>query len=204
MFYSAKAAGFYSAEIHGARLIKIVDPAWIRPKNDVVLQPGASVWIDGELVENTGDEPIEIADVPDMAALPDTLEVENPDCLIPDDAVEITPEQYAELLNGQSGGKQICGGADGFPVLVDQPPLGPEVLIAIERNWRDARLSETDGVVSRHRDEVEEGATTTLTAAQYSALQVYRRELRNWPEAGEFPLADHRPLAPPWLAEQPT
>ena len=121
---------------------------------------------------------------------------------MPDDVVEISAENHAELLEGQSEGKVIAWGDDGFPVLVDPQPPSDEELAAVERVWRDQRLSETDGVVTRHRDELEEGVEPTLTTAQYTELQAYRRGLRNWPEAGEFPLTEHRPAAPPWLTEQ--
>lgn len=122
--------------------------------------------------------------------------------LIPEDAIEISAEYHAELLAGESGGKIITWRDDDFPVLADPPPPSDEALAAVERVWRDQRLLETDGVVARHRDEQEEGSETTLAARQYSDLQAYRRALRNWPESGEFPLIDHRPAAPPWLAEQ--
>lgn len=120
---------------------------------------------------------------------------------MPGDVVEISAENHAELLAAQSEGKIIAWGDDGFPVLIDPPPPSDDELAAVERVWRDQRLSETDGVVTRHRDELEEGLETTLTPAQYTELQAYRRALRNWPEAGEFPLIDHRPLPPLWLAE---
>jgi hypothetical protein len=120
---------------------------------------------------------------------------------MPDDVVEISAEDHAALLTGQSEGKVIAWGDDGYPVLVDPPPPSLEVCAAIEREWRDGRLAATDGVVSRHRDELEEGLETTLTPAQYTELQAYRRALRNWPEAGEFPLIEHRPLPPSWLTE---
>jgi len=119
----------------------------------------------------------------------------------PNDAVEISAENHAELLAGEANGQVIVWGDDGYPVLVDPPPPSPEVLAAIERVWRDGQLAATDGVVSRHRDEVEEGRETTLTPTQYTELQAYRRALRNWPETGEFPLIDHRPLPPLWLTE---
>ena len=121
---------------------------------------------------------------------------------MPSDVVELTAAEHAALLQGQSEGKVIAWGDDGYPVLVDPPPPSSEELAAAERVWRDASLAATDGVVSRHRDEVEAGVATTLTQAQYSALQQYRQALRNWPENGEFPLIDHRPVAPSWLAEQ--
>ncbi|WP_039967806.1 phage tail assembly chaperone [Pseudomonas chlororaphis] len=121
---------------------------------------------------------------------------------MPDDAVEISAERHAELLAGQSEGKVISWGADGFPTLMNPPPPSAEELSAAERYWRDQQLSETDPLVSRHRDEQEEGSETTLTPARYGELQAYRRSLRNWPENGEFPLAEHRPVAPPWLAAE--
>lgn len=40
---------------------------------------------------------------------------------IPLDAVEITVEQHAALLEGQSQGKQIAGDEAGNPILVDPP-----------------------------------------------------------------------------------
>ena len=121
---------------------------------------------------------------------------------IPEGAKQITSERHHELLEGQSQGKIIREDAGGYPVLIEPPPLTPGEVAVIERNWRDAKLAATDGDVTRHRDEVEEGLATTLTAEQYRDLQAYRRRLREWPESGEFPLVDHRPIAPPWLAEQ--
>lgn len=121
---------------------------------------------------------------------------------IPGDAVEFSSEARDALLVAAAQGKHIGVDPDGYPVLADPIPPTPEVLAAIERRWRDGRLLATDGVVSRHRDEQEGSEATTLTSEQYSALQVYRQALRNWPQTGEFPLLDHRPPAPEWLAEQ--
>ncbi|OXR36785.1 phage tail protein [Pseudomonas jessenii] len=121
---------------------------------------------------------------------------------IPEDAVEIPDELHAELLAGEVLGLVINFDNDGYPFLADPPPPSPEEQAATERAWRDALLSATDGVVTRHRDEGEEGLATTLTAERYSELLTYRRQLREWPQGAEFPLVDHRPIAPPWLAEQ--
>lgn len=118
---------------------------------------------------------------------------------IPDDAVEISPETHAELLAGQGEGKIIGWGDDGFPRLEPAPGPPPEQLAMVERAWRDLQLTGTDSVVTRHRDELEEGAPTSLTAEQYAELQAYRRRLRDWPEVGEFPLSAHRPQVPAWL-----
>lgn len=44
---------------------------------------------------------------------------------IPEDAVVITKKQHTDLLNGQSFGKRIVSDENGFPILVDPPPLSP-------------------------------------------------------------------------------
>ena len=114
--------------------------------------------------------------------------------------VTITLEAHRALLDGQTAGQRIVADAQGSPILA--APLGATVeeQKSAERIWRDLQLSLTDGVVSRHRDEVESQMATTLTAEQYTALQLYRQQLRDWPENGEFPLIVHRPAAPSWLA----
>ena len=129
-------------------------------------------------------------------------EIGSPGCTIPEGAKSLTDELYAELTAPREDDKLVYPDADGYPVLIDPPPASDEELATDERAWRDARLAATDGVVSRHRDELEGGPSTTLTPEQYSKLQQYRQALRNWPEAGEFPLIDHRPPPPDWLAGQ--
>ncbi|WP_434699767.1 phage tail protein [Pseudomonas sp. D1-1] len=119
---------------------------------------------------------------------------------LPADATEISFELRQHLLDGQTRGLAINFDTEP-PSLLERPPLSLEQLTEIERSWRASQLSATDGVVARHRDESESGMTTTLAAEQYVALQAYRRQLRDWPQAGQFPLAEHRPIAPGWLAE---
>ncbi|AVX92318.1 hypothetical protein PkP19E3_18365 [Pseudomonas koreensis] len=77
-----------------------------------------------------------------------------------------------------------------------------EDLAALERIWRDGQLSESQWLTARHRDELDLSSATTLTTIQFSELLVYRKALRDWPQGDLFPLADHRPVPPPWLAEQ--
>ncbi|WP_454834059.1 MULTISPECIES: hypothetical protein [Pseudomonas] len=122
---------------------------------------------------------------------------------IPHDVIEVPLEYWQSLLNelSTSPKKVAARQSDGYPVLIDPPRPSAEDLAGIEREWRNVQLATTDAVIVRHRDELEEGVETTLSAAQYSELQAYRRALRNWPEAGEFPLIEHRPITPPWLAK---
>ena len=51
---------------------------------------------------------------------------------IPDDAVEITIEEHAALLDGQRQGKLIVADADGRPRLQDPPPPTTEQLVVSE------------------------------------------------------------------------
>lgn len=131
MFYSQTTGGFYSAAFHGARRIFIVDPAWVRPVVQVDFRLGKSSITNGEAVSNEIEEgelvsneieEIMTVEVPDMTAQPSLIEVDNPDCRIPPDAVEISDEYHAELLSGQQTGKIIAAGEDGYPVLLDPPP----------------------------------------------------------------------------------
>jgi hypothetical protein len=119
---------------------------------------------------------------------------------MPADVVEVAASVWQSLLDELSiSPKKMSSRPDGYPVLIDPPPLDAEALAVAERAWRDAQLALTDPLVSRHRDEIEEGGETSLTVDQYAELQAYRRQLRDWPLGSQFPLAEYRPVAPTWL-----
>lgn len=80
------------------------------------------------------------------------------------------------------------------------PYAAPAATDESARTWRDAEIVASQWLVERHRDQVDSGVATTLTAAQYSALLVYRQKLRDWPAASGFPADATRPVAPDWLA----
>ena len=67
---------------------------------------------------------------------------------IPADAVEITAEQHAALLTGQSEGKQIQADANGFPTLQDTPPPTQAEIIAQYESALDAHI---DSVAHQYR-----------------------------------------------------
>lgn len=121
---------------------------------------------------------------------------------IPGDAVEITRERHIELLEGQSMGLLISSDEDGYPILIDPPAQPPEIIAAGERAWRDAELTSTEWLVTRHRDEKELNLVLTLTAEQFSELLVYRQALRDWPQKSTFPDTTLRPVTPSWIADQ--
>jgi Phage tail assembly chaperone protein len=120
---------------------------------------------------------------------------------IPDDVIEIPQGYWISLLQQMAVTPKVIGvrADNGYPILVDPPPPSPDEAADIERSWRTAQLSATDGLVARDRDELEDGGTT-LTTEQYAELQTYRRELRDWPQGSFFPFSEHRPVAPRWLA----
>ncbi|UST91390.1 phage tail assembly chaperone [Pseudomonas siliginis] len=121
---------------------------------------------------------------------------------IPDDVIEIPQSYWFSLLQQLAVTAKVIGVRtdNGYPILVDPAPPSTEELADAERRWRTAQLAATDGLVARDRDELEEGAGTTLTTEQYAELQTYRRELRDWPQGSFFPFSEHRPVAPRWLA----
>ncbi|WP_093403634.1 phage tail assembly chaperone [Pseudomonas sp. NFPP19] len=117
-------------------------------------------------------------------------------------AIELTKEDHAALLAGQSKGMEISVGPDGRPVLVAPVESLPERLQDNERAWRDQALAAASGIRDRHRDELELERPTTLTGGQFKELLVYAQALRDWPQSSDFPDVQHRPVAPPWLDEQ--
>ncbi|MBU6956342.1 hypothetical protein KRR23_01090 [Pseudomonas sp. CVAP len=115
---------------------------------------------------------------------------------IPDDVIEIPRAYWLSLLETLAGSPKMISvrPEDGYPILVDPPSVSAEVSASNERAWRDSELFQTDGLVARHRDELEAGVATTLFAAEYESLQVYRRDLRNWPATEDFPVLTARPV----------
>lgn len=94
---------------------------------------------------------------------------------IPADAVEITLEEHAALLNAQSQGKRIQADADGRPVAADHVP-STETLTAFARSQRDERLAACDWTQCRD-------VPDTVAAA----WQPYRQELRDLTKQAGFP-----------------
>lgn len=108
---------------------------------------------------------------------------------LPTDAVEISDQQWRDLLDAQEQGKCIQAGADGRPIAVERVQTAEQRTRSLL--WqRDAALRGTDWLVSRHRDEMELGGPTTLTTGVYRALQTWRAALRDITQAPEFPDID--------------
>ena len=121
--------------------------------------------------------------------------------LMPDDVIPIDAETIDQVIANPPMGKMRAHRQDGTPYLVDLV-LTPEEVAALERAWRDSVLAQAVWLRDRHRDQLEIGGSTTLTAEQFQELLVYMQALRDWPQSPDFPLTEHRPVAPPWIAEQ--
>ncbi|MFV3403358.1 phage tail assembly chaperone [Pseudomonas sp. NY15463] len=72
---------------------------------------------------------------------------------------------------------------------------------AIEREWRDREMAELVWIRDRHRDQLEMAVDTALDTDQFAAFLVYLQQLRDWPQADEFPDVAARPVAPVFLEQ---
>lgn len=118
---------------------------------------------------------------------------------IPESAVLIDGDRWYEVT--QDIGCTWLLSEDGE--LSKRPKLAvAEDPIGLEREWRNQVLAATEWLVTRHRDEQELDRETTITTEQYAQLLAYRQDLRDWPQASEFPDGQQRPNPPAWFAEQ--
>lgn len=84
---------------------------------------------------------------------------------MPADVVEITAEQHAKLIEGQSTGKVIAANAKGFPVLQDPPPPAPLTLEQAQTQRQAAYVAESDPL----KNEAEYDAIVAGTEPDYTA-----------------------------------
>lgn len=102
---------------------------------------------------------------------------------IPTDAVEITDEYHAELMDGQSAGK-IIDWSGSTPVLTDIPLPSNEELASIARSNRDAMLAASDWT------------QVADAPVDQTSWHTYRQALRDVPDQVGFPFDIGWPVAP--------
>lgn len=93
---------------------------------------------------------------------------------IPDDAVDITEQAWADLLNGQAEGKLIACGADLRPCLTEQPLPTADELISQAEDKRSRRRAEADTIIQPLQDANDLGIATEDEASQLIAWKKYR------------------------------
>ena len=98
--------------------------------------------------------------------------VDNPDSLIPIDAVRVPAAEVDALLSAQQEGMQIIA-RGGRPIAVNVAPADAEAVREIVRSKRDQTLLATEAIA----------ADPTLTPEQQSELEAYREALKVAPAA---------------------
>ncbi|MGL5220296.1 MAG: phage tail assembly chaperone, partial [Plesiomonas shigelloides] len=119
---------------------------------------------------------------------------------IPEDAIEISEDLHRHLIEGLSSNKKIAIAKDGTPFLEDIEKTDAQLASEI-RSKRNEYLGELDKVILRHRREVELGATTKLTDAQFKTVLQIAQDLANVPEQATFPKSVTWPTQPAWLVD---
>ncbi len=64
--------------------------------------------------------------------------------------------------------------------------MNPITTLREVRRMRDSSIELTDWIVMRHRDELDIGGETTLTAQEFAEVLAYRSALRNFPKTLEY------------------
>lgn len=116
---------------------------------------------------------------------------------IPGDVIEVSHARRGELLQGLSLGQAIR--VSGGELELFDRPEDPNYIILRERSWRDTAISQVIWLRERHRDQLDIGVDTTLSAEQFSELLMYMQSLREWPRSEAFPDSSARPEPPPFL-----
>ncbi|HBV92269.1 tail fiber assembly protein [Pantoea agglomerans] len=93
---------------------------------------------------------------------------------IPEDAINITEQAWADLLSGQAEGKLIACGADMRPCLTEQPLPTAEELISQAEDKRSRLRAEADAAIQPLQDANDLGIATNEEASQLIAWKKYR------------------------------
>lgn len=94
--------------------------------------------------------------------------------VIPDDAIDITETEWADLLAGQAKGKLIACGADFRPCLTEQPLPTAEELISQAEYKRSKLRAEADTIIQPLQDANDLGIATDDETSQLIAWKKYR------------------------------
>jgi len=94
--------------------------------------------------------------------------------VIPDDAIDITETDWADLLAGQAKGKLIACGVDFRPCLTEQPLPTADELISQAEGKRSRLRAEADTIIQPLQDANDLAIATDDEASQLIAWKKYR------------------------------
>ncbi|XXF10911.1 tail fiber assembly protein [Pseudomonas sp. D2-3] len=193
IFYSPSTGGFYDSRLHGERTLRIPAPEWQRPLVTLTLQPGGATS-DGAVV-NESEQSIEI-EVPDESTEHPLIEAPNPNCLLPADALEITPKRHAELLAGNAQGQLIIADENGHPSLQAPPPPTAEQLSTQATAMRAQLLQSATLAIAPLQDAVDLGEASEYEEVALTAWKRYRVQLNRIEQQDSYPNAIEWPVPP--------
>lgn len=185
-FYSPSAdqgrGGWYDEGRHGACEIAVID----EPKQREALKRAAAKdEADYIAAVEANDDPNLIINPADhqkrqrrIIANPIMQIIANPDCMIPNDAIEVSAEDYAALMEAQSAGQMIVVGDRGIPQAIDRPVTNDQILATLRRK-RNAALRDSDWT---------ELPRVRLTAKDRKAWEDYRDALKDLPAKAQAAL----------------
>ncbi|WJN74355.1 tail fiber assembly protein [Burkholderia anthina] len=107
----------------------------------------------------------------------DGLIVDNPDCRIPVDAVEVAADQYAVLLAANSQEGKTIAIKDGCVVAVDPPAPTAQVVMQANASVRDRLLASAALSIAPLQDADDLGMATDGEKALLTAWKKYRVDI---------------------------
>ncbi|EIQ4510694.1 MULTISPECIES: tail fiber assembly protein [Klebsiella] len=94
--------------------------------------------------------------------------------VIPDDAINISEEQYQRLLEGQRIGKFIQANSAGIPVLVDELPQTHAQRVAAAKGLRAELLATANMEIAWRQDALDTGIATKEESSMLAEWKKYR------------------------------
>lgn len=184
-YYSPTSNSFFDDAVHGTRTVFVEDEKAQKAaliaisKREEKLHDTAEDAFDEDAKNALESQLRAVAEERRLALLnPPMIEVDNPECRLPADAVEISDERHAELMQAQADGKTFRPGSDGLPEIAERVrPV--EEIIAAARISRDRQLAATDWTQ----------LPDALTAAKRKAWADHRKHLRELPARIEEAMA---------------
>jgi hypothetical protein len=96
---------------------------------------------------------------------------------LPEDAVEISGDQYAELLNGVQNGQLIGLDADGEPKNFDRPAPTAEQVLATNTAQRTTMMQSAAQAIAPLQDAADLGIASASEQSSLAAWKQYRVSL---------------------------